>query len=116
MEIMEIIWNHSKPLTTKEIMSLIPENQWKITTVLTLISRLIDKGFLNAEKKGRNHLYSHIISKNDYRKLYTKNFLNEIHKGSIKSFFAALYSDEEICQNDLDELKAILDKRGDSNR
>lgn len=113
MEIMNIIWNNKNPLTSNEIMTLIPNNQWKTTTVLTLISRLVEKGFLKVEKKWRNHLYSYIISENEYKKICSKSFLNEFYQGSIKNFFSTLYSDGEISQNDLDELKSILDKRRD---
>ena len=41
MEIMKIIWNYENPLTSKQIISFIPNNTWKTTTVLTLLSRLI---------------------------------------------------------------------------
>ena len=67
MAIMEVIWNHKNPLTSKEIMELIPNNSWKTTTVSTLISRLVEKGFLNAEKNGRQYLYRFLISKKDYK-------------------------------------------------
>lgn len=113
MEIMKVVWKHKNPLTNKEIISLIPNNQWKVTTVLTLISRLIDKGFLKAEKEGRVSLYRYVVSEDEYRRRCSKSFLDEFYQGSFKNFFAALYSDDEISQSDFDELREILDKGED---
>ncbi|MCI9355220.1 MAG: BlaI/MecI/CopY family transcriptional regulator [Firmicutes bacterium] len=111
MELMKIIWNYKNPLTSKQIISFIPNNQWKNTTVLTLLSRLIEKGFLKAERQGRNYLYSYVISHKEYKKLCSKNFINEFYQGSIKNFFATLYADNEISQEDLKELREMLNKK-----
>ena len=112
MEIMNILWNSQKGMTGKEIMEAIPEKQWKITTVLTMVSRLADKGFIRAEKVGRGNIYFSTISEKEYRKMCSKSFLNEFYEGSLKNFFAALYDDEEISEEDLDELKSILERGG----
>jgi len=109
MNVMEVIWNHKQPMTSNEIMSFLQNKQWKLTTVLTLLSRLTAKGFLKSQRKGRFNLYSSIISKDDYKIISSKNFLNEFYQSSIKNFFAALYSQGEISQDDLEQLKAFLD-------
>ena len=114
MEIMKIIWNYENPLTSKKIMSFIPNNQWKTTTILTLLSRLVEKGFLKAERQGRNYLYSYIISDKEYKKRCSKKFINEFYQGSFKNFFATLYADNEISQEDLEELRDMLNKRGNN--
>lgn len=114
MEIMKIIWNYENPLTSKQIMAFIPNNQWKTTTILTLLSRLVEKGFLKAERQGRNYLYSYIISDKEYKKRCSKKFINEFYQGSFKNFFATLYADNEISQEDLEELRDMLNKRGNN--
>lgn len=114
MEIMKIIWNYENPLTSKQIMSFIPNNQWKTTTILTLLSRLVEKGFLKSERQGRNYLYSYIISDKEYKKRCSKKFINEFYQGSFKNFFATLYADNEISQEDLEELRDMLNKRGNN--
>lgn len=113
MKVMRIIWEHKNPMSSAEIISFLYDSEWKLTTVLTLLSRLTDKGFLKSEKKGRINIYTSIISKNEYKKMHSKNFLNEFYQGSIKSFFATLYSGGEISDNDLNELRALFDKKED---
>ena len=114
MEIMNILWKNDRGMSGKEIMESIPEKQWKITTVLTLISRLADKGFVKSEKNGRGNIYYSAVSEKEYRKMCSKSFLNEFYEGSLKNFFAALYDDNEISKDDIEELKSILERGGET--
>lgn len=116
MELMSIIWKYKKPLTSKEIMAHLKENTWKTTTVLTLLSRLVEKGYLSTQKNGRAYLYNYTITKNEYKKQCAKSFLDEFYKGSVKNFFVALYEDDEISKEDLEELKALLEEDNDKGR
>ncbi len=108
MSIMEIIWKSKSPLSAKQIMSALPQSKWKTTTVLTLLSRLVEKGFLAVGKNGRSQTFCQLISKAEYKKLCTVDFLSEVHQGSVKNFFAALYDGGELTQGDIDELKELL--------
>ena len=113
MELMSIIWKNKKPLTSKEIIANLKDYQWKTTTVLTLLSRLVEKGYLSTQKNGRTYLYNYTITKNEYKKQCAKRFLDKFYKGSIKNFFVTLYEDDEISKEDLEELKALLEEDND---
>ena len=53
-EIMKIIWNSTPPVTTAQIMEKLGnEKDWNPQTVLTMLVRLIEKGFLTSERAGR---------------------------------------------------------------
>ena len=49
-----------------------------------------------------------MISNKEYNKLCSKKFINEFYKGSFKNFFTALYDDNEISEEDLNELREML--------
>ena len=55
MEIMRIIWDMDRRVTTKELCDRLPGR--KLTTISTLAGRLIDKGVLRSEKKRRSHVH-----------------------------------------------------------
>lgn len=113
MELMQVIWNNKNPLTSREVMELLPNNPWKPTTILTMLSRLIEKGFLHAEKHGRQHLYSYLVSESEYRKGCGRDFLKKFYKGSAKNFFAALFDDGELSAEELAELRELLRQKGE---
>lgn len=111
-DIMNIIWTTGSPITANDIMeSMKEEKQWKITTVLTFLSRLVEKGVLIAVKKGKTNFYYANISAEDYSKYEAKNILEKSYNGSIKSFITALYHGEGVTKNDLEDLKRWLDEQ-----
>lgn len=108
-ELMQVMWNSGVPLTSAEILNNIKGKNWKITTVSTLLMRLVDKGAASFEKRGRNHYYSPVLKESDYKLSATKSLLSRIYNGSVKNLVAALYENEEITDNEIDELKKMFD-------
>ncbi len=50
--VMKVIWDNEKTLSSKEIINILKEKTgWKRTTTLTLLSKLVQKEFISAEKK-----------------------------------------------------------------
>ncbi|WP_238860595.1 BlaI/MecI/CopY family transcriptional regulator [Clostridium sp. YIM B02569] len=109
MEIMKIIWNKNDQITTAEILDALPkENSWKVTTIMTLISRLTEKGILSVTKVGKLNNYFPKITEEEYKAIQTDNFLEDMHKGSVKSFMATLFNNKKISNKDIAELKEWL--------
>lgn len=105
-EIMEIIWNEDREVTTADIIEKLGEdNFWKHTTILTLAKRLVDKNVLNVRKEKRVNYYSPNISKDEYKSYQADGFIENMYGGSIKSLVASLYDNKKIDENDLKELK-----------
>ncbi|MBU5427674.1 BlaI/MecI/CopY family transcriptional regulator [Tissierella pigra] len=105
-EIMEIIWNEGREVTTVDIIEKLGEdNFWKHTTILTLAKRLVDKNVLNVRKEKRVNYYSPNISKDEYKSYQADGFIENMYGGSIKSLVASLYDNKKIDENDLKELK-----------
>lgn len=106
MEIMKIVWASGEEITTNDILNSLPKgNLWKLTTVLTLASRLIKKGILKTDKRGKTNYYTEIMSEEEYKEVQSRIFLEEVHSGSIKSFIATLYNGKKVNKKDLEELK-----------
>lgn len=106
MEIMKIIWEENKEMTTAEILEKLPkENSWKTTTVMTLVTRLIEKNVLNVNKVGKLNHYSAKVTEEQYKAVQTDVFLDDMHNGSIKNFIATLYNSRKISKKDIADLK-----------
>lgn len=106
MEIMKIIWEENKEMTTAEILEKLPkENSWKTTTVMTLVTRLIEKNVLNVNKVGKLNHYSAKVTEEQYKAVQTDVFLDDMHNGSIKNFIATLYNSRKISKKDITDLK-----------
>jgi BlaI family transcriptional regulator, penicillinase repressor len=106
MEIMRIIWEENKEITTATILEKLPkENSWKTTTVMTLVTRLIEKDILNVNKIGKLNNYSAKVTEEEYKAAQTDVFLEDMHNGSIRNFMATLYNSRKISKKDIADLK-----------
>lgn len=111
MEIMKIIWAKKEPISTATILEELPkENSWKTTTVMTLLSRLIEKGILNVTKIGKLNHYFAKATEDQYKATQSDIFLEDMHNGSVKSFMATLYNNNKISKKDISDLKKWIDE------
>lgn len=110
-EVMEVIWEANDWMDINAVLARLPsDKKWVYNTVGTFMIRLVEKGVLKSQKQGRNNYYIPIISKAEYKKHETKNFLKNIHGGSRKSLIATLYQDE-LSEDEINELLAWIEKR-----
>ena len=87
------------------------DKEWKMTSVLTFLSRLCDKGFLSCTKEGRQNLYTPLVSEEDYRQSESVGFLRRLCGGSVKNLVASLSDAGALTEQDIDELRAFLDRQ-----
>lgn len=65
-EVMEYLWSVVEPATPAEVHEIVaPELAY--TTVMTVLSRLYDKGRLDRERRGRAYAYRTVASKAEHR-------------------------------------------------
>lgn len=113
-EIMKVVWANEPPITTSIIMEQLGnEKDWKAQTVITLLLRLVNRGFIRTEKNGKERTYFPIVSKEDYLKFESGDFMERFHANSFTSLVATLYNDKKISDSDLDELAKWLKEKRD---
>lgn len=82
----------------------------KLTTVLTLLTRLVERGYVNIEKLGRSNIYSAAITEEEYCKLATKDFVSSVCRKSTGNLFAALVDGSMLEDGDIEELRELMNK------
>ena len=111
LEIMLIIWEANEPITSAYISEKLKDKkEWKITSVLTFLARLTEKGFISSERKGKINIYSAVIDEQDYLENESKTFLEKLYGNSLTTFVTSLYKSNAISEKDLTELQQFIDK------
>ncbi len=111
LEIMQVIWGSENPVTSNYILKELQEQRrWQLSTLMTSLTRLTDKGFISCDRSTGRNLYTSIISENDYKTGASKHFLEKLYNNSIQNMITALYSSKEIRRSDIQELRNFLDK------
>ena len=91
-DVMKVIWNNTPPVTTTMIMEQLGnERGWPVPALITMLTRLNEKGFVYSEKKGKMRYYYPLVKKQEYIEFITRDFMDKYHNGSFTSFFATFY-------------------------
>lgn len=110
LEIMQVIWDSEKPVASNYILrELQGRRKWQLSTLMTSLKRLSDKGFVSCDRSTGSNLYISVISENEYKAGASKNFLEKLYNNSIQNMIAALYSNQTIKDSDIEELRKFLD-------
>ncbi len=109
--VMKVIWNLASPITTNKITNKLADNTWKPQTLLTVLKRLSEKGFLNIIKDGKEHQYEVLIKEDEYLEIETGSFLKRYAGNSIGALVKTLYSEGDLTQDDINELRDILEQK-----
>lgn len=108
LEVMQAVWRCESPATRKDIeKQLDREPPIAATTLLTLLTRLTEKGFLRTEKEGRGSVYWPLVERHDYLSSQSESFVRKLCGGSMSAFASAL-CDSGLSKNELEELRRLL--------
>ena len=94
MEIMQAIWELDTPVTSTQLRTVFESKGWKKQTMSTFLARLVDKGFLLANKLSKSNTYTPTVTEQGYRKMEAESVIDSMYDGSVLSFLATLYGDE----------------------
>ncbi len=111
LEIMKVIWCAAGPISSSEITRAVEGYGWKRTTVATFLARLVDKGALWAEKRGKTMYYTAAISAAEYKKSQVKSLVKNVFDGSARELVASLFEEEPFSEEAIAELRAIFEDK-----
>ena len=116
-EVMKIVWQ-SAPISTNEITDrLVKMTSWSPKTIQTLIKRLVTKGALTYEKKGRVFVYTPLVKEDTYLDEKSNSFLKQYFGGDITAMVSSYLKHDKLSENEIEQLYTLLSDRsakGDS--
>lgn len=112
LAVMQALWALGEyPAHTGDIAARLGKD-WKAPTLLKLLSRLEERGFVAGSKEGRANVYTPLVRREDYLTSESRSFLERLHGGSLSSLMAALYPEVHLTREDVAQLERILEKGG----
>ena len=108
-KVMEIIWAKA-PISAKDISLIAAETiGWNKNTTYTVIKKLEAKGFVQREDPG--FICTPLISQNQMQKVEAVSLVKKVFGGSRKALFSALLEDEPLSDEEVKELRKLIDNR-----
>lgn len=111
--LMKIIWKNGGSALYSYIMDELEKdnNEWKKNSVLTLLSRLVEKGFLKTAKIGRRNEYMAVIVEQEYQAAQTQNFLDRVYGGNVSGLVSTLLQQDILSEEEMKEIEAFWQKK-----
>ena len=108
-KVMDILWDRGA-ISAKEV-SLIAEKTigWNKNTTYTVIKKLEAKGFIRRDEPG--FICTPLVTREEMQKKETSSFISRVFGGSRRALFSALLEDEKLSEDEIRELREMIDKR-----
>lgn len=106
--VMEVLWR-SSPLPAEQIVAEVAEDQqWTEATVKSLLSRLLTKQAIAADKDGRRYLYRPLIARGDYVHAESRGLVDRLFDGRLAPLVAHFCERQALTPHDIAELKRLI--------
>ena len=108
---MKVVWQEAPTTANRVCEVLLPNSDWKPRTVQTLLTRLTQKGVLTYERKGREFVYTSLLSESECTHAAGRSFLDRVFNGQVAPFLSNILEREELSDEEISELKSLLNRK-----
>lgn len=108
-ELMQHLWKLEKAFL-KDLLKEYSDPKPAPTTVATLLKRMTDKGYVDYKQVGRARQYYPLVKKSDYFSKQVNGMIKKFFDNSAAQFASFFTSETELSEEELKELKAIVEK------
>ena len=110
MEIMDVLWGAQKPLSRSDLLAHSEEKSWKDSSVHILLNGLLQKGAIREagvvkRSKTYGRTFAPTLSREEY---FATTIFSHRYKPEIVGLFAALLKREDISQEELTQIAALV--------
>lgn len=109
-QLMKYIWDLKKAFM-KDLLLKFSEPKPATTTVLTMLKRMRDKGFVDFKLFGNSREYYPLVSKDKYFSKHKSGLMSDFFDNSATQLGSFLTSDANLSTDQLKELKRIIDEQ-----
>lgn len=109
-QVMQVLWKLEKGFL-REIIDAMPAPKPHQNTIATLLKILVDKEFVGVTVLGRQHLYSPLITKDEYSKRTMKQMVKGYFEGSFSNVVSFMVKENNISIEELESLLAQIKKQ-----
>ena len=110
-EVMRVVWSNVHTTSKFVIDTLGEEKSWTPSTIKTLLSRLVEKGFLETRKQGNKFLYSAKCVEDECLEILTQNFLEKICERRTHIIVKNIIEEDNLSKSNIDEIIELLQEK-----
>lgn len=110
--VMKVIWHSEEVLSIQEIMRAVNaayDKDWKVQTVSTFLSKMVKKGYLDMQRKGRYFFYYPLVTESEYGRREIEKCIELWGNGGIAGLVAAFTEAHTLTEEEKQRIGGLLD-------
>ena len=107
--LMQCLWQQGRASATELQKLLTDEQGWAYSTVKTMLDRMVDKGFVTAERVGNVYEYTPRLRRQSAVGRVVDDVFDRVLEGSLSPLVSRLIENRRLSASDVAQLRAMLD-------
>ena len=107
-EVMAVVWERSEVDASTVAEVLDRKKKWTLTTVRTLLRRLVNKGALGYETQGKKYVYKPRVTMEDCVRQESESFLDRVMGRAPAATLLHLVRRANLSASEIEELRRVL--------
>jgi len=112
LEIMNAVWDRGDATVRQVKDALAPRRKRAYSTILTMMRKLEEKGFLEHETRGRAYVYRAKVPRREVRRGLLGQLVDRLFDGSPGLLVTSLVEEEMMDEEELREIERLIGKGG----
>ncbi len=109
MEVLHHVWELGNATVADVHERILRERKVAYTTVMTVMKKLSEKGFLRFDRDGASYVYSAARSPDDVREGLLRALLEKVFQGSSAALVQTLVRREDISPEEHEEIRRMVE-------
>jgi predicted transcriptional regulator len=110
LEVLKALWDGG-PGTVRQVLAHLHERKRRVayTTVLTVLTRLEQKGYVSSDKSGLAYVYRARVSRQRVAASRVRAMVEQLYDGAAGQLALQLVKDERLTPAEIEELQRLIE-------
>jgi predicted transcriptional regulator len=110
--VLAVLWRDG-PCTSETIIAALAGERWEVSTIKTLLARLVKKRAVRARKEGRRFVYSAVLTREQWITEESEGLLGRLFAGRLAPLVQHFSRHRRLSKADVRELKRLIEELDD---
>ena len=113
MEVLHHVWDLGEATVADVRERVLEERDVAYTTIMTVMKKLADKGYLQYHKEGRTYVYAPAQEPDKVQHSLLRRLMESVFEGSPMALVQTLVQHENLSEQERDEIRQMTDAMED---
>ena len=109
MEVLHHVWDLGEATVADVRERILEDRDVAYTTIMTVLKKLAEKGYLDYHKEGRSYVYQPAQEPNEVQHSLLRRLMDKVFEGSPSALVQTLVKREDLSDDERAEIRALID-------